>query len=134
VIVLEGINDIGYSQDADGGCLAPTTNVSAAQIIGGYKKMIAMAHAHGIKIIGATLTPFESSWFWTVEGQAKWTAVNHWILTSGAFDGVVDFAQVIGVPGNPNYVNTVDDSGDGLHPGDAGYQAMADAINLNLLR
>ena len=134
VIVLEGINDIGYSQDADVGCLAPTTNVSAAQIIGGYKKMIAMAHAHGIKIIGATLTPFESSWFWTVEGQAKWTAVNHWILTSGAFDGVVNFAQVIGVPGNENYVNSVDDSGDGLHPSDAGYEAMADAINLNLLR
>jgi lysophospholipase L1-like esterase len=134
VIVLEGINDIGYSQDADVGCLAPTTNVSAAQIIGGYKKMIAMAHAHGIKIIGATLTPFESSWFWTVEGQAKWTAVNHWILTSGAFDGVVNFAQVVGVPGNANYVNSVDDSGDGLHPSDAGYQAMADAINLSLLR
>ena len=134
VIVLEGINDIGYSQDADVGCLAPTANVSAAQIIGGYKQMIAMAHAHGIKIIGATLTPFESSWFWTVEGQAKWTAVNHWILTSGAFDGVVDFARVVGVPGNENYVNSVDDSGDGLHPSDAGYESMADAINLNLLR
>jgi lysophospholipase L1-like esterase len=134
VIVLEGINDIGYSQAADGGCLAPTTNVSAAQIIGGYQKMIAMAHAHGIKIIGATLTPFESSWFWTVAGQAKWTAVNHWILTSGAFDGVVDFAHVLGVPGHPNDVNPRYDSGDGLHPSDAGYQAMADAINLSQLR
>ena len=134
VIVLEGINDIGYSQDADLGCLAPTTNVSAAQIIGGYQKMIAMAHAHGIKIIGATLTPFESSWFWTVAGQAKWTAVNHWILTSGAFDGVVDFARVLGVPGHPNDVNPRYDSGDGLHPSDAGYQAMADAINLSQLR
>jgi lysophospholipase L1-like esterase len=134
VIVLEGINDIGYSQDADVGCLAPTTNVSAAQIIGGYRKMIAMAHAHGIKIIGATLTPFESSWFWTAGGQAKWTAVNHWILTSGAFDGVVDFAHVLGVPGHPNDVDPRYDSGDGLHPSDAGYQAMADAINLGQLR
>jgi lysophospholipase L1-like esterase len=134
VIVLEGINDIGYSQDADVGCEAPTTNVSAAQIIGGYKKMIAMAHAHGIKVIGATLTPFESSWFWTVEGQAKLTAVNHWILTSGAFNGVVNFARVLGDPGNPSYLNPAYDSGDGLHPSDAGYQAMADAINLSELR
>ena len=134
VIVLEGINDIGYGEDADVGCVAPTTNVSAAQIIGGYKKMIAMAHAHGIKIIGATLTPFESSWFWTVGGQAKWTAVNHWILTSGAFDGVADFARVLADPGNPNYINPAYDSGDGLHPSDAGYQAMADAISLSQLR
>jgi len=134
VIVLEGINDIGYSEDADVGCVAPTANVSAAQIIGGYQKMIAMAHAHGIKVIGATLTPFESSWFWTVEGQAKWAAVNRWILTSHAFDGVVDFARVVGVPGNPNYLDPAYDSGDGLHPSDAGYEAMADAINLNLLR
>ena len=61
MIVLEGINDIGYSQAADVGCEAPTTNVTAAHIIGGYQKLIAMAHAHGIKVIGATLTPVESS-------------------------------------------------------------------------
>jgi lysophospholipase L1-like esterase len=134
VIVLEGINDIGYSLDANVGCEAPNTDVSAAQIIDGYKKMIAMAHAHGIKIIGATLTPFESSWFWTIEGQQKWTAVNKWIRTSGAFDGVADFARAVGVPGQPNYLNPLDDSGDGLHPSDAGYQAMADAINLSDLR
>jgi lysophospholipase L1-like esterase len=134
VIVLEGINDIGYSQDADVGCEAPNTNVSAAQIIGGYQKMIAMAHAHGIRIIGATLTPFESSWFWTIEGQQKWAAVNHWIRTSGAFDGVADFARTVGVPGQPNYLNPLDDSGDGLHPSDAGSQAMADAIDLSELR
>ncbi len=134
VIVLEGINDIGYSEDADVGCVAPTTNVTAAQIIGGYQKMIAMAHAHGIKVIGATLTPFESSWFWTVEGQAKLAAVNHWILTSHAFDGVADFARAVGVPGNPNYLDPAYDSGDGLHPSDAGYEAMADSINLSELR
>lgn len=134
VIVLEGINDIGYSQDADVGCEAPNTNVSAAQIIGGYQKMIAMAHAHGVKIFGATLTPFESSWFWTIEGQRKLTAVNNWIRTSGAFDGVADFARVVGVPDEPNYLNPIYDSGDGLHPSDAGYQAMADAINLSALR
>jgi lysophospholipase L1-like esterase len=133
VIVLEGINDIGYSLGADVGCEAPNTNVSAAQIIGGYKKMIAMAHSHGIKIIGATLTPFESSWVWTVEGQRKWAAVNHWIRTSGAFDGFVDFDRVVADPGKPNDMNPRYDT-DGLHPSDAGYQAMANAINLSQLR
>jgi lysophospholipase L1-like esterase len=134
VIVLEGINDIGYSGDPDVGCEAPGTDVSAAQIIGGYKTMIAEAHEHGIKIFGCTLTPFESSWFWSIEGQAKWQAVNRWIRTSGAFDGVFDFARVLGDRNDPNYLNPAYDSGDGLHPNDAGYSAMADAIGLNRLR
>ena len=134
VIVLEGINDIGYGGDGDVGCEAPGTDVRAAQIIGGYKTMIAEAHAHGIKIFGCTLTPFESSWFWSVGGQAKWQAVNRWIRTSGAFDGVFDFARVLGDPIDPNYLNPAYDSGDGLHPNDAGYSALADAIGLSRLR
>lgn len=133
VIVLEGINDIGYSSGANIGCVAPNTNVSAAQIIAGYKTMIAEAHAHGIKIFGATLTPFESSWFWSPEGQAKWDAVNHWIRTSGAFDGVVDFARAVADRSDSAYLNPTYDSGDGLHPNDAGYAAMAGAINLSRL-
>jgi lysophospholipase L1-like esterase len=134
VIVLEGINDIAYSGDGDIGCEAPGTDVSAAQIIAGYKTMIAEAHAHGIKIFGCTLTPFESSWFWSIEGQSKWQAVNRWIRTSGAFDGVFDFARVLGDPIDPNYLNRAYDSGDGLHPNDAGYSAMAGAIGLTRLR
>jgi lysophospholipase L1-like esterase len=134
VIVLEGINDIGYSSGADVGCEVPNTDVSAAQIIAGYKTMIAEAHAHGIRIFGATLTPFESSWFWSPEGQAKWNAVNHWIRTSGAFDGVVDFARAVADPNDPDYLNPAYDSGDGLHPNDAGYAAMAGAIDLRRLR
>jgi lysophospholipase L1-like esterase len=133
VIVLEGINDIGYSLAADIGCEAPNTNVSAAQMIGGFKKMIAMAHSHGIKIIGATLTPFESSWFWTREGQAKWAAVNRWMRTSHAFDGVADFDRAVADPLLPNNMDPGLTS-DGLHGSDAGYQAMADAISLSLLR
>ena len=133
VIVLEGINDIGYSLAADIGCEAPNTNVSAAQLIGGFKKMIAMAHSHGIKIIGATLTPYQSSWFWTREGQAKWAALNRWIRTSHSFDGVADFDRAVADPLLPNNMNPPDTS-DGLHGSDAGYQAMADTINLSLLR
>jgi lysophospholipase L1-like esterase len=133
VIVLEGINDIGYSGGADIGCVAPNTDVSAAQIIAGYKTMIAEAHAHGIKIFGATLIPFESSWLWSPGKQAKWDAVNHWIRTSGAFDGVVDFARAVADPNDPAYLNPAYDSGDGLHPNDAGYAAMAGVINLSAL-
>jgi lysophospholipase L1-like esterase len=133
VIVLEGINDIDYSEAANLGCEAPNTNVSAAQIIGGYKKMIAAAHLHGVKIFGATMTPFESARVWSVEGQAKWQAVNDWIRTSGAFDGVFDFARAVADPNAPNYLNPADDSGDGLHPNDAGYATMASAINLGRL-
>jgi lysophospholipase L1-like esterase len=133
VIVLEGINDIGYSEDANLGCEAPNTNVSAAQIIGGYRKMIAAAHSHGVKIFGATLTPFGSAWVWSIEGQAKWQAVNNWIRTSGAFDGVFDFARAVADPNAPKYLGPADDSGDGLHPNDAGYAAMAGSINLTRL-
>ena len=133
VIVLEGINDIGYSSDADIGCEAPNTDVSAAQIINGYRTLIADAHSHGVKIFGCTLTPFGSSWFWSVEGQAKWQAVNNWIRTSGAFDGFFDFARAIADPQDPNDLNPADDAGDGLHPNDAGYAAMANAISLNRL-
>jgi lysophospholipase L1-like esterase len=133
VIVLEGINDIGYSAGADIGCLVPNTNVSAAQIIAGYKTMITEAHAHGIKIFGGTLTPFESSWIWSREGQAKWDVVNHWIRTSGAFDGVVDFARAVADPHDADYLNPAYDSGDGLHLNDAGYAAMAGAIDLSRL-
>jgi lysophospholipase L1-like esterase len=133
VIVLEGINDIGFSSDADIGCEAPGGDVSAAQIIDGYETLIADAHAHGIKIFGCTLTPFGSSWFWSAEGQAKWQAVNNWIRNSGAFDGIFDFARAIADPQDPNDLNPADDAGDGLHPNDAGYAAMANAINLNRL-
>jgi lysophospholipase L1-like esterase len=134
VLLLEGINDIGYSQGRDAGCIAPNTDVSAAQIIDGYKKLISAAHAHGVKIVGCTLTPFRGSFTWRPAAQTKWNEVNHWIRTSGAFDGVADFARAVAAPGHPEYLNPAYNSGDGLHPNDAGYAAMADAVNLKLLK
>ena len=120
VIVLEGINDIGFS-------LSP-----AAQVIAGYENLIAAAHAAGLKIFGATLTPFQGSGYYSAAGEAEREAVNHWIRTSGAFDGVIDFDQAVRDPAAPLRLLPAYDSGDHLHPNDSGYQPMANAINLAL--
>jgi lysophospholipase L1-like esterase len=134
VILLEGINDIGFSQTPNGGCTAPNTDVSAAQIIAGYQHIIAAAHAAGLKISGATLTPFQGAGYYSAAGEAKREAVNNFIRTSGAFDGVIDFDAAVRNPANPLQLLPAYDSGDHLHPNDAGYQAMADVINLALFR
>ena len=118
VILLEGINDIGFT-------LTP-----AAQIIAGYENLIAAAHAAGLKIFGATLTPFQGSPDYSAAGEADREAVNRWIRASGAFDGVIDFDQAVRDPADPLRLLPAYDSGDHLHPNDTGYQAMADAINL----
>jgi lysophospholipase L1-like esterase len=139
VIILEGVNDLGFSQvdpatyGALGPCFAPNTNVSAQQIINGYKQLIAAAHAHGLKIFGATITPFKDSFYWDAAAEQKRDTINNWIRTSGAFDGVIDFAAVLADPYDPDIMNPIYDSGDNLHPNDAGYVAMGNAINLGML-
>lgn len=132
VILLEGINDIGMSHSRARWSV-PHISVSPARIIAGYRRMIATAHAAGMKIFAGTLLPFQGSRNWTPGGEAKREAVNHWILTSGAFDGVVDFARAVADRRDPLRLNPAYDSGDHLHPDDAGYDAMAAAINLKPL-
>lgn len=133
VIVLEGINDIGFSTNPGTGCSMPNISVTAAQIEAGYRQMISMAHAAGLKIFGATLTPFKGSAGWTPAGEATREAVNNWIRTSHAFDGVIDFARAVQDRFSPLSLNPAYNSGDNVHLNDAGYQAMAGAINLALL-
>jgi lysophospholipase L1-like esterase len=133
VIVLEGINDFGFSQMRPNPVVNPVTDVSAAQVIAGYKQMIAQAHARGLEIFGATLLPFAGSGYYTAAGEAKREAVNAWIRASGAFDGVIDFDAVMRDPARPLTLSPGYDSGDHLHPNDAGYQAMADAVSLTML-
>ncbi len=120
VILFEGINDIGYS-------------AASADIISGYQQVVAAAHTAGRKIFGATLTPFKNSGIWSADRQATWDAVNSWIRTSGAFDGVLDFAAATASSSDSQVLNSAYDSGDHLHPNDAGTQAMADSVNLTLL-
>jgi lysophospholipase L1-like esterase len=128
VIFLEGINDIGV-----GNTTGPY--VSATQIEAGMQTLINEAHAHGIKIFGGTLTPFEGASYYNAAGEAEREAVNQWIRTSGAFDGVVDFDAAVRDPSDPLRLNPIYDTGGGhLHPNDLGYKAMADAINLELLK
>ena len=106
VILLEGINDIGQSQSR-GALSAPHTPVSALQIVEGYERIIAMAHTAGVRVFGATLTPFHGARYWTPVGEAKREAVNAWIRSSGAFDGVIDFAPVVAgvlAAGYPGFV------------------------------
>jgi lysophospholipase L1-like esterase len=126
IIVLEGINDIGIARQN------PTP--TAADIIAGYKQLIERAHAKGVKILGATLTPFYGAAYYTEVGEAKRQAVNDWIRTSKEFDGVVDFDKATRDPSNPKMYLPAYDGCDHLHPSDAGYKAMAAAIDLNLLR
>ncbi len=132
VVLLEGINDIGYSQ-ARGPLTAPHTDVSALQIVEGYERLVTLAHTDGLRIFAATLTPFQGSRHWTPAGEAKREAINHWIRTSGEFDGVIDFASVVADPADPERLNPAYDSGDHLHPNAAGYRAMASAVSLPAL-
>lgn len=133
VILMMGINDFGFSATPPNPVTNPLPDVSAAQVIAGYEQIIAQAHADGLKIFGATLTPFQGAGYYTAAGELKREAVNTWIRTSGAFDGVIDFDKVVRDPSNPLAINPAFDSGDHLHPNDAGYQAMANAIPLSLL-
>jgi lysophospholipase L1-like esterase len=137
VIFMMGINDIGWPDSVlDPQATAPT----AEDIIAGYKQLIARAHDHGIRVFGATLTPFNNAFgggplegYYNEEKEAKRVAVNEWIRTSGAFDGVIDFDKVVQDPANPNKILPAFDKGDNLHPNDAGYKAMAESIDLNML-
>ena len=126
VTVLEGINDIGVA--------GAKPSPSVEELIAGHRQLIDRAHARGLRIYGATLTPFEGAAYWTPEGEAKRQALNAWIRTSGAYDAVLDFAAVVQDPAQPTKSRAEFDSGDHLHPSPAGYAAMAASIELGLFR
>ncbi|WP_189176960.1 SGNH/GDSL hydrolase family protein [Streptomyces lasiicapitis] len=131
VIVLEGINDIGASAEGSPG--GPTPEVSARELVEGHRSLIRQAHAKGIKVVGATLTPIKGSFYDSPANEAKREAVNHWIRTSGAYDAVVDLDRAVADPADRDRIAPAYDSGDGLHPSDAGYRAMAEAVDLDSL-
>jgi lysophospholipase L1-like esterase len=105
--------------------------VSADDIIAGHLQIIARAHARGLKVYGATLTPFEDAFYYSEVGNEKRLAVNEWIRTSGAYDAVIDFDAVTRDPANPKRF-LPGFSRDNLHPNDGGYQTMGEAVDLTL--
>lgn len=132
VVVLEGINDIGFSQ-VDVPCTVPNPPVTAAQLIDGYRRLIRAAHARDLKIIGATLTPFKGAGYYTEDGERVRDAVNDWIRHGGEYDAVVDLDRALADPGDPDRLRPDYDAGDRLHPSDAGFDAMAAAFDLDAL-
>jgi lysophospholipase L1-like esterase len=132
VFVLEGINDLGI-----GALFMDGPRPTTAELIAGHRQLITRAHARGLKIFASTLLPYEGTTFpgyWTPEGESIRQAFNEWLRTGKEYDAIVDFDAVIRDPENPTKMLPRFDSGDHLHPSDAGYEAMAKAFDLALLK
>jgi lysophospholipase L1-like esterase len=128
LVIMESVNDIGHATDP----AKPYDVVTADDLIAGLSQLATRAHAHGIKVIGATLTPFVGAKYQSPAGEEIRQAINQWIRTSNQFDGIIDFDKVTTDPTHPGMFLPLDDSGDHLHPGDEGYKAMGESIDLNL--
>jgi lysophospholipase L1-like esterase len=128
LILLEGINDIGHAYDPRN----PRDVVSAADLITGFTQLARRAHTHGIKVYGATITPYLGAGYASPAGESVRQAVNQWIRTTPELDGVIDFDKATRDPANPSTLAAANDSGDHLHPSDTGYKSMANAIDLTL--
>ncbi len=103
-------------------------------MIAGYRQLIERAHAHGLKVFGATITPYEGAAYWSAQGEAYRQAVNAWIRAGGAYDGVIDFDAVWRDPAHPARIRAGLGAADHLHGTDAGYRALGDAVDLALFR
>ena len=127
IVFMEGINDIGAI------ARGPTNPVvTADRLIWAYRQVIERAHAQGVRVAGATLTPYEGAGYFSEEGEAIRARVNDWIRTSGEFDAVIDFDAATRDPSNPRRFLPAYDPGDHLHPNDAGYQTMADTVDISI--
>ena len=148
IILLEGINDIGWPRmkppaPRPGGTargVAPMESpfakefVSAQDIIAGYWQIIDRAHQHGIRVFIATMLPYEGADYYTEDGEAIRATVNQWIRTNSVSDGCLDFDQAVRDPNRRTRFRDGYHSGDNLHPSAIGYRAMAEAVDLAVLR
>jgi lysophospholipase L1-like esterase len=130
LIILESINDIGRLRRVT----APEDNIDTQQIEEGLRQIAEAAREHGIKVYGATLLPFQGANYYSEKEEQMREAVNDWIRTSGTFDGVIDFDKITRDPQNPLQLNPLYNSGDHLHPNDAGYKAMGGGMDLALFK
>ncbi|WAL96733.1 SGNH/GDSL hydrolase family protein [Streptomyces sp. Je 1-369] len=132
VVVLEGLNDIGYSE-TDKPTYKPAPVVSARELIAGHRELIREARAEGVRVVGATLLPLGGSDHYGKHAAAVSDEFNEWVRTSGEYDAYVDFDKALADPKDPERIAPAYDSGDHLHPNDAGYRAMARAVDLETL-
>jgi lysophospholipase L1-like esterase len=141
VVVFVGVNDLGISYGRFEGPMADlmkampaSSKATADAMIAGYRQLIARARARGIKVLAGTITPYGGAFYHSEEGEAVRQAINTWIRSSKEVDGVLDFDAVIRDPAKPTQMKDGFHSGDHLHGSDAGYAAMAAAVDLALLR
>lgn len=137
VVLLEGINDIGFpgAKLGDVSLADARDERKAEDLIGAYRQLIARAHVHGVKLVGCTLMPYEGvdvPGYYSSGKEATRQTVNRWIRTSGAFDGVIDLDALLRDPGHPTRLDSRFASDDHLHPNDNGHLAIAEAIKLSL--
>jgi lysophospholipase L1-like esterase len=139
IIVFEGVNDIGNrfgprnpNQPTIPGLDQP--EITADQMIAGYKQLIARAHEKGIKVIGSPIGPYKGAGYWTEEGEAARQKINNWILTSGAFDGNTRIDLAFADPADARQMREGYHMGDHLHGSDAGLKAVGESIDLNLFK
>ncbi|WP_418958759.1 GDSL-type esterase/lipase family protein [Streptomyces tritici] len=132
VALLQGLNDIGYSEAAlkpdPQPTYKPSPVVTSAELIAAYRELIDAAHARGVRVVGSTLLPFKGTSHWGPTAERTSAEVNHWIRTSGEFDAVVDFARLLADPKDPQALDPRYAYADRLHPDDAGYRVMAEAV------
>ena len=124
VIVLESINDVGFAFD--------NAWPAVEDLIAGHTALVQRAHARGLRIYGGTLTPFEGAITFSETGEAKRQAFNAWLRTESPYDAVIDFDAAIRDPDHPRRILPAYDPGDAIHGNDAGYRAMAEAVDLAL--
>jgi len=129
VILMEGINDITFTALP---AAPPSQHTSAEELVAGLSQLVDRAHAQGIKVMGATLTPMGGLWLFNEKTEGLRQSVNAWIRNSGKFDAVVDFDAATRDPADPSRLKPEFNSGDNIHPNDAGNKAMADAIDVSV--
>ena len=139
MIVFVGVNDVGnrFGPPRPAGGPFPGMDqppITVAQMIAGYKQLVARAHAKGIKVIGSPIGPYKGAGYWTEEGEVARQAINDWILTGGAFDGLVRLDTAFADPADPAQMREGYHMGDHLHGSDAGLKAVGESIDLALFK
>jgi lysophospholipase L1-like esterase len=128
LIIFEGVNDIGGTKDSTAAAQV------AKNLVAAFDKMISEAHARGMKVYGATITPINKSFYYKDYHEAARNMVNEWIRTSGHYDAVIDFDKVIRNPADPSTLLPEAQSGDYLHPNELGYKMFGEAVDLSLFK